>query len=255
MSRWPPAAAIAATKVADQLDRAGVACLTDVIAPPAIAAAHRELTPLVEQYGRGQFTVLDVERHSDLAVSRLATDPHLNSLVTDLIDIACPRGEWPDRRDAVQTSFNVTVTSDQPSPRGNLHYDASIVTMVIPLLIPRRESGLSGELVMFPNRRPFRPSVLRDVVEKVRDQNGPTATRMWDRACRQVEGDTLALRAGNAYVFWGYRTLHGSLPCGPGCVRATLTIFGGNPHGRHPALRLLKRANDFRAARGGLRRI
>ena len=251
----PVMASVGASAVADQLNRVGVACLPDVIAPRVVAAAQHELQALVEQNGHASFALLDLEQKPDLTIGRLAADASLRGLVEELVEFACPQDAWPARRDAVGTSLNVTVTSDQPSRSGNLHYDASIVTVVVPLQIPDCGCGQSGELVVFPNKRPFRHSVARNVVDKVRDQNGRTASRMLDRMRCGAEGDCLPLKVGNVYAFWGYRTLHGTLPCPAGCVRATLTIHGGDPHGHAPALRLLKSANDFRAARSGWRRV
>ena len=38
------------------------------------------------------------------------------------------------------------------------------------------------------------------------------------------------LKPGNAYLFWGYRSYHATLPCRPGDSRATLIIHYGNLH-------------------------
>ena len=48
-------ASAGASAVADQLNRAGVACLPDVVAPHVVAAAQHELRALVEQNGHASF--------------------------------------------------------------------------------------------------------------------------------------------------------------------------------------------------------
>jgi hypothetical protein len=41
---------------------------------------------------------------------------------------------------------------------------------------------------------------------------------------------------GNVYLFWGYRGLHGNMPCESGALRATLLLHFGRPHGSSGAL-------------------
>jgi hypothetical protein len=38
------------------------------------------------------------------------------------------------------------------------------------------------------------------------------------------------LEPGNAYLFWGYRAFHATLPCAPGALRATLMLHYGELH-------------------------
>ena len=242
-------------EVAGVLDDADVVCLSDAVAPGAVADAQRELAVLLDRHGRANFNLLDLERQPDTAIGALAGDPALRALMDDLVRVACPAGEWPHLSASFGSALNVTVGTERPARVGTLHYDASIVTVVIPLLVPEVGAGQSGELVLFPNHRRLRRSVARNVVDKFRAQTGGTARRMLARAQRGDDGECLALREGNAYVFWGYRSMHGNLPCAAGSVRATLTLHGGDPHGRHHALRMLKRANEIRATRLGSRRV
>jgi hypothetical protein len=108
--------------------------------------------------------------------------------------------------------------------------------MLVPLFIPSAGAGMSGELVVFPNRRPFRRSAIVNVFEKVFAQNRFYRKRIIRNFNRAPEKYSVQLIPGNVYLFWGYRTLHGNLRCAPDTVRATLLLHYGNPHGRHPAL-------------------
>ena len=115
------------------------------------------------------------------------------------------------------------------------HYDASVVTMLVPIMIPDGDTGASGELVIFPNNRPFRRLVATNICEKVLMQN----MYYRRRASRRIhpEQNVFQLKPGSAYLFWGYRAFHAHMPSAPNAPRVTLLLHYGNPHGRHPALR------------------
>src|SRR6185436_19362359 len=116
----------------------------------------------------------------------------------------------------------------------------SVVTMVVPVLMPDYQPGRSGELVAFGNARGYRGSVLMNLVEKIATRNRPA----WKRARARIAGPhdprVRVLRPGNIYLFWGYRTYHGNLPCRPGMLRATMLLHYGNPHGNDPLLRAIR---------------
>src|SRR5258705_6375916 len=54
-----------------------------------------------------------------------------------------------------------------PVRRVLFHYDASVVTMVVPLFMPDAERGNSGELVGLFNTRPSRHFVLANIIDKI----------------------------------------------------------------------------------------
>ena len=61
---------------------------------------------------------------------------------------------------------------------------------------------------------------------------------------KRVSGNPAAhvkqLKVGNIYLFWGYRTLHGNLPCGVDALRTTLLLHLGDPHGNALATRVIR---------------
>ena len=61
------------------------------------------------------------------------------------------------------------------------------------------------------------------------------------------------LKPGGAYMFWGYRTFHGNMPCGPDHLRATLILQYGDPHRGSPVLSLLRLRRELRMRRWGRR--
>jgi len=129
------------------------------------------------------------------------------------------------------------------------HYDASLVTVLLPIEIPQ-DGVARGDLIMFPNLRQIRSSVLLNILEKALLQN--VLSRMLITvAIRQhvLRPEKLQLVPGNLYLFWGYRTLHANEPCDPVSRRATAIFHYGDPHAGSLATRLILKLNQRRARR------
>ncbi|GAB6387095.1 hypothetical protein STUTZSP0542_06340 [Stutzerimonas marianensis] len=129
------------------------------------------------------------------------------------------------------------------------HYDASLVTVLLPIEIPQQGTH-RGDLIVFPNVRGVRSSVLFNVLEKTLLQN--RLTRSWITAAIRrgwLKPKKLQLVPGNLYLFWGYRSLHANEPCDPAARRATAIFHYGDPHAGSLATRLILKLNQRRARR------
>ncbi|MFD1802531.1 hypothetical protein ACFSFZ_10035 [Mixta tenebrionis] len=110
------------------------------------------------------------------------------------------------------------------------HYDASAITMLLPIEIPQ-QGAARGDLLLFPNLRRFRTSVLLNVLEKTLMQNGLSRRLLsWAIKQRLVKPLTLHLQPGNLYFFYGYRSFHANDACDPAFRRATALFHFGDPH-------------------------
>ncbi|MFJ4145490.1 hypothetical protein [Pseudomonas sp. NPDC089734] len=129
------------------------------------------------------------------------------------------------------------------------HFDASLVTALIPIYIPT-EGQECGDLLLFPNARKLRSNVVRNVVEKALLQN---RFSRWLTCVAINQGwlhpKVLKLVPGHIYLFWGYRSLHANQPCSPGLKRATAILHFGDPHSGSMATRMILGINQRRAAR------
>jgi hypothetical protein len=120
------------------------------------------------------------------------------------------------------------------------HYDASVVTMVVPIWIPDGDPCDSGELIALPNKRPFRRFLVSHAVDKLLTHNSVYRRHVAKQVFREPQRHIVDLKPGNAYLFWGYRTLHGNLPCAPGLLRSTLILQYGEVHRQTRALSLAR---------------
>lgn len=133
------------------------------------------------------------------------------------------------------------------------HFDASLVTVLVPVLIPT-EGDERGDLMLFPNLRKVRHNAVFNAVEKALLQNA-FSRKLLVMAIQRgwLKPETLTLKPGDIYVFWGYRTLHANKPCGPEITRATAIFHFGDPHAGSLTTRLILNINQRRARRASIK--
>lgn len=225
-------------EIAEVLDRTGYICLENVISPDWLKGSREDVQARIAEYGEHDFCVIRPSHENDTPEHRLVNDPAVRALLENLAMARCGRGNAANGEIydvlRVLTGLEREVTSFQ------FHYDAAVITMLVPIFIPNAGTGKSGELIIFPNRRPFRRSVLLNIFEKVISQNRFYRKRVMREFDRAPEKHLVQLKPGNVYMFWGYRTFHGNGPCAPNTVRATLLLHYGNPHRGNPILTAVK---------------
>lgn len=127
------------------------------------------------------------------------------------------------------------------------HFDATLLTVLVPIFTPQGDQE-RGDLMLFPNTRSVRSSVLFNALEKAVFQN--TLSRRlitWLIDKRWLKPVTLPVVPGNVYFFWGYRSLHANQPCHPQFRRATALFHYGDPHAGSLTTRLILKFNQHRA--------
>ena len=171
---------------------------------------------------------------SKALLNAFITSPAVLSLLTDVVRARFPDG--PAEMELTGSALRVIA-----GPRGEgdafwFHYDASAVTMVVPIFMPDGKPGNSGELVGLFNKRPFRRFVLANIIDKAVGQSRFYRRHILRRLDRTDYLQRVDMEVGNLYLFWGYRSLHGNMPCESGALRATLLLHFGRPHGSSDAL-------------------
>jgi hypothetical protein len=121
------------------------------------------------------------------------------------------------------------------------HYDAYLVTAVVPIVIPSVPYEARGELIIYPNIRKIRSNSIINMIEKAIFQNPLVRRVMAAGIVRQFfKAQVIQMQPGNIYFFWGYQSLHANLPCHPRSLRATAIFHFGNPHEASAPLQFVK---------------
>jgi hypothetical protein len=241
---------LSAHELANQIDEFGVVCLENFLSEDMLEQARASVVNDLALHGERDFFICDADEEENTLVHDLATDPRLLDLFEGLTAARCPQAIR--NRQQLTTAIRVLAGETRIETPMLFHYDAFVVTMVVPIFIPAAGFGRSGELFAVPNHRPFRRHFALHIVDKLATHNRPYRKRTVRRILRQPQNHLVDLCPGNAYIFWGYRTFHGNFPCAPGQLRATLMLQYGEPHPDSPMLRLARR---FSPARRAVRRM
>lgn len=220
--------------IANQLDETGVVCLEDAVPTEWLTQARADVEDLLVTHGEHDHFIRSPEGADQSAAEAFITSPAVLSLLTDIVRARFPEG--PAELELTGSALRVIA-----GPRGEgdafwFHYDASAVTMVVPIFMPDAKPGNSGELVGLFNNRPFRRLVLANIFDKAVGQSRFYRRHILRRLDRTDYLQRVDMEVGNLYLFWGYRSLHGNMPCESGALRATLLLHFGRPHGSSDAL-------------------
>lgn len=240
---------IAASWLANQLDDHGVVQLRDVFSDEWLEALRVSVTDHMARHGEGDFLITQPDQEIGSPAHQLVSDPALRQLFSETARLGFPK---VDAAQEIRSGIPVRAGTG-PRARSNLfHYDASVLTIVVPIFIPRATVGSCGELATFANKRPYRRFVASHLVDVIRTYNSAYRRRVTKAVLDAPEKHIVALQPGDACVFWGYRTYHGNLVCAPGLLRATLVLQYGEVHADSWALKVAWR---FSRSRRALRRF
>ena len=216
--------------VADEINATGLACLRGVIADDWLGVARESVKRSARAATSEEVFVEDLASDPTSFAHQLVTDQRLEPFLRALASACVPRLKT---RPQMRIENELRLVMGPPrSPRSLwFHYDSTAVTLVVPIVIPRATSGTSGELILCPNRRPFRRFVAVNIIEKCVTQNDFYRRRFVRRLATRENTRTEVLEPGNAYLFNGYRSYHATLPCPPDSLRATLILHVGEVHG------------------------
>jgi hypothetical protein len=228
------------------LQQTGLVCFRGALTTDFVARCQQQVHAAVAERGERYFTLADVTSRADSPFASLGKDPRLLGLMEDV----CRMTGIELGREPILQGNNLRVIAgngeDAEAQSLKFHYDSSILTMLVPVIIPDCGDLDSGHLVARLNDRPFGGSTLWNLCQKSWVQNA--LFRRWQQAqvrAGRWNDKLVKLDPGSLYLFWGYRSLHANLPCRPGSLRATALMFFGRPH-PHDWLMRLRESSRYR---------
>ena len=238
--------AFAQTRLVADIRRRGFACIPDYLDAEQLARLRSELTTQAVQHHGNYFAYHGGPTIERSLLGQLAESAEFRSLLDSIHQLSCAR---PAHDPVIRQVLRCVQGQTGRRESNAFHYDATLVTALVPIEIPR-DAEQCGDLLMFPNIRPVRPNAAYNLLEKALLQNRlsrallvAAIARGWARPLR------LILQPGNLYLFWGYRTLHANEPCSPTHRRATALFHYGDPHAGCLLTRMTLKLTERRARR------
>lgn len=234
----------AITSMAAAMESQGYVCIEGAVPSDTLEALQEFVKKASSVHNESYFAYHGIEKFKETPLATLAEHYSLVDLMAELY--RCGAGS-PPKSSEVFPVLRCVQGSSGLRESNAFHFDASLVTALVPIFIPQ-EGDQRGDLLMFPNLRMIRSNVFFNVIEKAIFQN------RWGRSVVLVlmqwgwlRPTTLRIVPGNIYFFWGYRSLHANEPCDPAARRATAVLHFGDPHSESLTTRMILKLNQRRA--------
>jgi hypothetical protein len=215
-------------RIAAEMEKSGFSMVKNFLSADELAEARIHVSREVKKSDGQFFAIHGCEVMEGSFLGSLGTSLEFKKMLTDLY--ALGTGLTPSATEGVFPVIRCMQGSSGRRQSHFYHFDATVVTALLPLFIPTGEQHC-GDLISFPNIRPVRSSAFINLIEK-----GILHNRLSQKItafavkCRLLKPLILKLEPGNLYFFWGYRSLHANDYCDPGSLRATALYHFGDPH-------------------------
>ncbi len=232
--------------IADEMNRKGSACVANFLSAEQLDSLREMVRNDAAKHSGRYFAHHGGAEIEASLLGLLGASPAFRELLAEVYRIGA--GE-PAYSEQLLTVLRCVQGHSGRRESNCFHYDASLVTALLPIDIPQ-EGKDRGDLILFPNLRRIRANVAINVLEKALLQNR-VARRLVTAAIGRgwLKPEKLKLVPGNLYLFWGYRTLHANEACDPATRRATAIFHFGDPHAGSFATRMILKMNQRRARR------
>lgn len=227
-----------------ELNSKGFFSIPHALSHETLEQFRSEVKRLVGIKGERYFSLINPYKEDNSAFNPLGESKNFN----ELMSVLATRGTTRDISKSKLLNVLRVVAGEKADERSlQFHYDATVITALVPIYIPEGESKKSGHLVAVPNLRNIRSMSLVNLFEKLVLQNRLaqklTAYFLFRNGSERY---VMKLQPGNVYFFWGYKTLHANLPIGPKVLRATLIFHLGNPHENSTIIKGIAKLRHFR---------
>ncbi len=215
-------------RIVRDMDEQGYAKLADFFPEETVAEARQFVTRELEKHGGEYFSYIGREPVRMSLMGDLGGSTAFRDLLARIYERGT--GKPPPRGDLFQV-LRVLAGKTGLKQSYQFHYDAYVVTALVPVAIPNEPGEKRGDLIIYPKLRRIRSNAVVNLIEKILLQN-PLARRLarsaWMR--RLLGAKLLRMKTGDIYFFWGYQSLHGNEPCDATSLRSTALFHFADPH-------------------------
>ena len=208
------------TAIRGQLDDEGIVELTEFLTPEAHALLKQQILDLesaatASSAGTNQKYALKGEHLNETVVGELARSDYMREVVNGILEPWV--GGDPIRSEEIVPGINIM---RGPGDVTAYHFDGTYLNMILPVVVPQITGERRGQLTAYPNIRSFKRSFWDTKVIAALAR-----VKALHRLFRKREVD---YEERGAYLFYGYRTLHGvESPAEAGLRAVTNMTVGG----------------------------
>jgi hypothetical protein len=200
------------------IDEKGLGVLENFLHPDFLTelrARVDKLTPLCYQNGKRKYLI--GEDLKDSEVWEIAFSDFVIQLANDILEPFHVRLNASD----IHPVMNILVGEQGQDTVRSWHFDATYLTIAMPVVMPEPTGQLDGKFRIWPNVREFSQSKLRD-----RIYSNLARVELLRKA---VNHFSVNFVPGNLYFFYGFRSYHGTEELDVKKLRANCLINFGGP--------------------------
>jgi hypothetical protein len=218
------------SEIRDRLDRDGVIELRGFLSEEGHNVLKEQILQRVEraEAGHGKFAIKGSDV-GDTVVGDLARSTYMRDLSNGILGASDGHpalAATPIRSEEIVPGINLMRTRSDVTP---FHFDGTFLNMVLAVVMPKISGDRRGQLVIYPNLRTFNAGPWSSYV-------APLFTRSaLLRKLLNGKRKEIDYEERGAYLFYGYRSLHGVEAQGEDGFRAITNMTVG--HGRFPGRR------------------
>ena len=214
--------------VRSRLDATGVVVLDDFLSLEGHALLKEQILER-EKAATGERKKFAIKgRDLDpTVVGQLARSDYMLDFANKLLGAANGRPAYVDepiRQDEIIPGINIMRTTSDVTA---FHFDGTYLNMILPVVLPSISGPQRGQFVIYPNLRPFSKSLWGAYAAPLVAYRTALLRKLLASRRREID-----YRERGAYLFFGYRSLHGVEAQSENALRAITNMTVGSPRFR-----------------------
>jgi hypothetical protein len=205
-------------RIRAEMDETGMSVVENFLHPDFLTELRTsvdELTPICYQNGKRKYLVgTDLE---NTGFYEVAFSDFVVKLSNDILKAYHVQLEAAD----IHPAMNILVGDQGQDRVGDWHFDATYLTIAMPVVMPAPTGERDGKFRIWPNVRPFSQNKLQ---HRLYCQLAKT-----DLFQRMAKNYAINFVPGNLYFFYGFRSYHGTDELDTSKLRANCLINFGGP--------------------------
>lgn len=233
-------------RIVSEMEQQGFSVIEGFLSEEQLEAARQHVNYEVERHEHEYFALQGQDAVKGSIFEQVSVSPQVTNLFRQIYSSGIGQ---PPRSPEIFPALRCLQGNTGKRESYYFHYDAAALTALIPLVTPT-EGRYCGDFIFFPNLRAIRSNLYVNILEKAVMQNTLTQKLITFAVKRGwLKPAKIKIVPGNAYFFWGYRSLHANEPCDPKALRSTVLLHYGEPHSRDNLASRLFLGWNFRRAR------
>ena len=204
--------------IRQKMDETGLATVGGFIDPAFLTelqASVEQLTPLCYKGGKRKYLVGNDLK--DTGCWEVAFSEFMLKLSNDILRPFHVQVESGD----IHPAMNILVGENGQDTVRGWHFDATYLTVAMPIVMPPPSAARDGKFRIWPNLRPFSQSKLQNKVYSALAQSS-----VFRRVAKSYD---INFVPGSLYFFYGFRSYHGTAELDATQLRANCLINFGGP--------------------------